>query len=647
MSECISHSSDAMVRFLKERVEAHQGISLQKLTGHLSQLPPELRTKYGCSAKSLMIFLQKFPDIFIIRNDANVYVETEDRQATSSLNGSAGSFVASASDSGTNEIDIPCLTDVTGTVYRLFTLYGFISIQSPVRTSIYFDVQSFENAQNTSLPSSGLRVGDKVIFDARKGPKDCKAKYRASRVARATTTEELFSSPGLSPDNANDGTMSDCNAFSHLVDQYGVVEHVKSSYGFIKFGLDDSERAFFHTNNVDKLLRKSIKNIPDVFSVGDIVRFNAKLSMKPSEKVKWEATTVHLYRSANNDGPVDFQDPNGNEVFLSDDEFDFDDLVRAKLDEYQSGEAGFTVFPEGCAGWDESFPKADSCDASIKGKSNVMPSLEWERRQKLSGERGFFYPWNESVGTVKFGHGRGLVAYAAVQVTYRDETRIDNLLWEVADGEEVSFDAVRGDDSSWIATLVWIGQRPEKPLVGDSEEVFNGVNNQTEGAQKRFPKVEAGPRGGFGPEESGQRLKENAKDRENSLCFEDFEVGIEQAGKAARGPSRVTSETVVPEETVPIRARVVSNSVSVAGLLAAGNDKVRLRLAEMVAAKIASAKESLRAVLRDVGVQTVDEDLSTLPKSRPGDLVPAHRRSSSSTQTASTGDIKSAELFIS
>ncbi|KAH9375429.1 hypothetical protein HPB48_015719 [Haemaphysalis longicornis] len=69
-----------------------------------------------------------------------------------------------------------------------------------------------------------------------------------------------------------------------------------------------------------------------------------------------------------------------------------------------------------------------------------MSLLEWERRRKLSGERGLFYPVTDSAGTVKFGPDRGITARAAVEVTYRDEEPIDNLLWEVADDQEVSFD---------------------------------------------------------------------------------------------------------------------------------------------------------------------------------------------------------------
>ncbi|KAH9383022.1 hypothetical protein HPB48_023681 [Haemaphysalis longicornis] len=247
-----------MVKFLLERVESHQGISLQQLTGHLSLFPPELTTD-GCSVKSVMAFLQKFPDFFVIRNENNMYLARENRQGTSSVNGSAEN-VASASDSAVCERDITYVTDVTGTVYRLFSIYGFISIESPTKTSVYFD-EYFENAQQASLPSSGRQVGGSVAIDAWIGPKDCKAEFAATRVTRANPTK-LSSSPVVSPLSANDGGTGDCNTFIHLVNQLGVVEFAKSSLGFIKFGASERERAYFHVNNADKSLRSSIKNLP-------------------------------------------------------------------------------------------------------------------------------------------------------------------------------------------------------------------------------------------------------------------------------------------------------------------------------------------------------------------------------------------------
>ncbi|KAH9383189.1 hypothetical protein HPB48_024015 [Haemaphysalis longicornis] len=614
MSEPTSHSTDAMVKFLKERVESHQGISLEQLAGHASQLPPELRATYGCSFQSVMFLLQQFPDVFVIRNDS-VYVATESHRATPQPNGSAKSSVVSASDRATNEEDITCLTDATGTVYRLFPLYGFISIESPVKASVYFDVQSFENAEHGSLLLSGLRVGDSVVFDARLGPKGCKAKFRATRVTLAAPTT-LSSSH-----DAHDGGIGDWSFFSHLVDQHGVVEFVRSSFGFIKFGPDEKERAFFHVNNVERSLRSSIKDLLDVFSVGNGVRFNAKLSMKPSERVKWEATEVHPCRSSDRSGAYDCENFNDSEIFVSDDDSDTPDLLETKLDEYQSLEAGFNGPDVGYADLDASPAKADSTGFPVKGETNAMPLFEWKLRHKMSGQRGFFYPVTESVGTVKFGPDYGLTACAAVEVMYRDEEPIYNLLWEVADDQEVSFDAVKADDNTWIATLVWIGQRPAQPRVDDSEGVFNRITRKSWGAQKQLPNAETEPRGEFGGDGTLQNV------RPSSQLFHP-----EGASTATFMRSPVSHNEPSTRERAP------------SCLPAGANDEMLNRLAKMVALEFIAEEKKLRRVLHDVSVLTVDEDRFPPPNSGPDGLVPSFV--SSSTQTLSTAEIKPEGLLI-
>ncbi|KAH9383990.1 hypothetical protein HPB48_025967 [Haemaphysalis longicornis] len=359
MSTQSSNSRDDMLQFLKERVESHQGISIQKLTGHLSQLAPQLR---------ITISLVKLNSV-----------------------------------RSTDEDDVTSLTDVRGTVYRIFHVYGLISIEHPVKTSVYFDVQSFENAKHTNLPSSGLQVGNSVIFDARLGPKDCKAKFRASRVTRASMTTPS-SSPCLSLPSANYGRVGDCDTIARLVDQDGTIEMVRSHFGFIKFGRNPGERAFFHADNLDKSLGNQIKNLKGVFTVEDEVRFDAEPSKKPSDKVKWEATTVYLCQSGDGKGTTDLDDEHANEVFLSDDEFDIEDFLLEKMDECKSHEADFNEAPAGYSDWDANSVQVVSNHSPVNGKRNARRLLpEWERRQKLSGEQGFFYPVTQSAGTVKFG----------------------------------------------------------------------------------------------------------------------------------------------------------------------------------------------------------------------------------------------------
>ncbi|KAH9377505.1 hypothetical protein HPB48_006234 [Haemaphysalis longicornis] len=137
-SERSSNSSEAMVRFLKERAESNQGISLQKLPGHLSQPPPCLRSKHGCPIKSLKMFLRQFLEVIAIRDDGNVFLSTERLEAANSLDGDSESFKSFNPTRGTDGEDV---------------------------------------ASMTSLPSSSvLHVGESVIFDAKgERPKGCES----------------------------------------------------------------------------------------------------------------------------------------------------------------------------------------------------------------------------------------------------------------------------------------------------------------------------------------------------------------------------------------------------------------------------------------------------------------------------------------
>ncbi|KAH9360824.1 hypothetical protein HPB48_009382 [Haemaphysalis longicornis] len=394
--------SNVAVKFPKRRGQSNQGISLQELNDHLPRLPPRMRTKCGNPAESFKEFLR------------------QKRRATSTLNGTG--FMATTSHSCKDEDDVPCLTDVTGKVYRVFSVYCFISVKYPMSTSVYFDMKVFQSAQHRSLRSSGLRVCDCVTLDAKVGPNVCKARFRASLVNRTPVTTPS-SSPCPSLHGVNYGGR--CNTVTHTVDQ---------------------DQAIFHAGTVDKPLGPLIKNLADVFTVGDKVRFNAKRTNKTSGKVRLAATTVHLCRSDDRSCAGDSEgQPSGNEVFMSDKECDIQDLRQAKLEEYESREADLEESPAGCAEWDAISVNADSSIFSVKGKRSA--------RHALSEERGFFYPVTESVGTVKFGPRRDLAATAAVEVAYRDIKVIDNLLCEVADGQEVRFDAVQAEDDESLCLL--------------------------------------------------------------------------------------------------------------------------------------------------------------------------------------------------
>ncbi|KAH9362826.1 hypothetical protein HPB48_015211 [Haemaphysalis longicornis] len=633
MSKRSGCSSNSAVKFVKGRVQSNQGISLQELNDHLSRLPSRMMTKCGNPAESLRKFLRQFPKVFVVGKQGKVYVRRRKRRATSTLNDTG--FVATTSHSCTDEDDVPCLTDVTGKVYCIFSVYGFISVKS-------------------------LR-GDCVTLGAKVGPKECEARFRASQVTRATvTTPSSAPCPSLHGDN-NGGQR---NIITRTVDQYSVVEMVKPRYGFIKFGRSHRERAIFHAGTVDTLLGSH--KVP----------FNAKRIKTTSGKVRWEATTVHFCRSDDRSCAGDSEgQPSGNEVFKSGEECDIQDVLQAKLDEYESREAYLEEPPAGCAEWDANSVNADSSISSGEGR-------------KLAGERGFFYPVSDSVGTVKFGHRRGLKATAAVEVTYR--------------GMKLSISIYKGTKGTIVKTrecsrTCEVRERTATRKIEFTSGCFykNGTMFKDDlnkgiragdtvcldymvGLTRMREEMPCGlvwhgrrPRGVWrmSAAEFGLRLQIDTQDAENLLSFEDLETEIERTGEASRGPFRVPSDIEQPVDTLPSMGivkraarplwlaylplcqrqrallptggplKLTKGRQHVAGLRSYGH--VFLQLARMEAVEFVAQKESLRVALRD-GVQNADEG----PSSRQDSKLLVYAFVNASTQTVSTVEIKSKELFI-
>lgn len=489
-----SKSRETLKEFLRKRVESHPGISIQKLTGHLSQLPADIRAKYGGNVDSIRRVLEQFPEIFIIRNHDQVHVVTSKPASTR----------AASSSGGGSDDETTVLTNAKGKVYRMFKTYGFISVQQPISTSVYFSLRSFENGQHSSLLTSGLQLGDGVTLDAEAGPNDCEAKFRASRVTRIKGAHAAAASEPSSPAPQNNGhmplvnrvgaietlkdefgfiklekeqecaffhaaeierylgsavpalpevlavgdkvrfdadlnknttarakwvvtnihtiqNMPPCNSGSEtdgseiapgtLIKRDGLIQMVKPEFGFIKFGTNYRDRAFFHLNNVAMPPRDTIKSLPDVFTINDRVRFEAKPSQKPSEKVKWQATTVWLSEFGG-ESP-ESGDESGNEVFLSDDESDIMDLIQERLAAHN----------------DESDDESDLLEAAMGGAASsqtlvdgLKQHLPKESHDLLSTPRDFGSHFDDFHRDESFRH-EPLVVEPSV-VTYRSSLGI-------------------------------------------------------------------------------------------------------------------------------------------------------------------------------------------------------------------------------
>ncbi|XP_075736647.1 uncharacterized protein LOC142776606 [Rhipicephalus microplus] len=271
-----SKPRETLKEFLRKRVESHPGISIQKLTGHLSQLPVEIRKTYPHDTNSIRRVLEQFPEIFVIRNHDQVHLTTSE---SSGKPKGASSFAGGSKDQTTS------LTGVKGKVYRLFETYGFASVQHPINTCVYFSLHSFENGQHSSLLSSGLQLGEGVVLDAEVGPNDLKIKFRASRVTRIkggnVATPSDLSSPA-----------PQTSALTSLVNRTGVIETLKDEFGFIKLE-KENECAFFHADQIARHLRTAVPALPEILAVGDKITFDADPNKKTTARAKWVVTTIH------------------------------------------------------------------------------------------------------------------------------------------------------------------------------------------------------------------------------------------------------------------------------------------------------------------------------------------------------------------
>ncbi|KAK8768689.1 hypothetical protein V5799_014846 [Amblyomma americanum] len=77
-----------------------------------------------------------------------------------------------------------------------------------------------------------------------------------------------------------------------LTDCDGVVDRLKSQYGFIRLGPHVSPAAFFRVSVLERSMKTTINDIGEVLAVGDLVRFDAELNLKDDTSAKWWVTHI-------------------------------------------------------------------------------------------------------------------------------------------------------------------------------------------------------------------------------------------------------------------------------------------------------------------------------------------------------------------
>ncbi|KAH7974403.1 hypothetical protein HPB49_015036 [Dermacentor silvarum] len=295
-------------------------------------------------------------------------------------------------------------------------------LTDPLRASVFFDKRFIGENRYYDLTKSGIRVGDIVVLDAVKSPPGHRAKYQATRIELlrkiAHTSIPTTKQAAFQPNNHG---MTNGLA--------GTIQAVNPCHAFILFGQGNKDCAYVSIDNVEKSLLQAEKSLNDIFSVGDKVHFDAQPHPKPTSCAKWWATNVKKVQCAELAQANDC----GDEALLCD-----NDIAELLLD--------------------------------LK---------EFSARRKLSGIRGAFFPNSKNTGVVS-AYDQHVMVRVVIAVAYCNGRKIRSfgeLLKDCAlqDGVDVFIDAVEAEHDVWVATLMWTGERPEHPLVEQSESAFHNA----------------------------------------------------------------------------------------------------------------------------------------------------------------------------
>ncbi|XP_013782797.1 uncharacterized protein LOC106467034 [Limulus polyphemus] len=282
------------LEFWIDKVRKYGSISLQNLTGHASQLSPELRNFFGTSKSALKKFLWDNSDYFYIDNKENVWPAVQVKLEHTEQPKFHASETKSSSNKTDDKNDITELRGVKGKIIRLFPVYGFISIVEPIQVSVYFDLMSFEDGSKETLPSYNLSPGEGVYLNAKKGPDGCEAHFRASRVWRPSYNpgsknkpKEMFGKL----DNLNEIKDITLETEDHVIGR-GKVQNIFDRFGFIQRDQNLQNNVFFHISDIEKPAGVQFEKLEEVIQIGEEVLFSATRSYQKDSLAKWQATYV-------------------------------------------------------------------------------------------------------------------------------------------------------------------------------------------------------------------------------------------------------------------------------------------------------------------------------------------------------------------
>ncbi|XP_065280942.1 uncharacterized protein [Dermacentor albipictus] len=203
---------------------------------------------------------------------------------------------------------------------------------------------------------------------------------------------------------------------------------------------------------IPETLRKPSEALPRVSSVGDKVCFDAKQNLLQSRQEKWQPTMV-----------TTVQRSQSTKVFNN--VYKLPTMTAAAVEENKKKKPS-------CA---------DIRKKHVRGGCHLdqCVSVAFSARKKMSKYRGTFHAESETLGHVKC-HCDGTIVLTLIDTVYGEGNKIQSFrkLLEgpaVENKVDVFVDAVEVESDFWLATLVWTGERPVKPHVNRSEDIFSSL----------------------------------------------------------------------------------------------------------------------------------------------------------------------------
>ncbi|XP_049275854.1 uncharacterized protein LOC119407198 [Rhipicephalus sanguineus] len=508
------------------------GVPITKLIKMLAQLPASTRGPFPATRETIELVVRRFPSALFIDAYDKVHNRSKDSPVSA---GVTRKHTLSAYKLST----IMRFYDVKGRMTQVMSGYGFATMEHPVKSLVFVRNIYVEHARPDDPNRLGLIVGDVIIMDVEENVASKTAPFDAVRVRLLEAAQQhghnLRTTSVVSRANnvrfdatpvkhLKGATQSACNApptvpyannKEQLSNQVGVIHSLDRNGGIITFGCQGTEWAFFTRNSVPKTLLRATEMMREVFSVGDKVCLDVQRNRNTRRQEKWEATMVTTIQ--HNTRSVVFEDYTapprlavksripktslkptatstkassvGDELCISarqhfQSKREKGEVAVMNTDQHSGSSNVCSVPTRTAAAMEEEKKKMPCTNATKKWMPGRLVldqcvSATFSGRRKLSGYRGTLHAESETLGHLKC-QCDGTIILVLIDIVYYHGKRVE-CFCELSGKQtfeqvmDVFVDAVEAERDFWLATLVWAGERPAKPHVNRSEDIYSYV----------------------------------------------------------------------------------------------------------------------------------------------------------------------------